>query len=83
MDGVGQNPLDVRIVVGGAGLMPGLEIKDLPISSCKCASASENRSTFKPSEKNHIIRFWDGKRLTIEFFIRKINDLWNSFRDWV
>ena len=79
MNCIPDYPLHVRIVKGLAGLVSGLEIKDLARAAKEAATASEDVSVLKPRAKHESIGLRNKEGLTIQLLFVKAKALGNAF----
>ena len=49
---IGDNALDLRVIVGRIGLMPGTEVKYASVAAIPCAPTAENFTSGEPGEKD-------------------------------
>ena len=82
-DGVADDRLYLRNVVGGEGLVAGLEVEDLAVAAIKETARTEHLATRVRADEEHLVGGRDGEGLAVGLLGGQSDDAVNAARDGV
>ena len=66
-DAVGEDALDMGVVVDGERLVTGTKVEDFPFAALEGAAAAEDLSSFEPADEDQFVGCGDIEELAVHF----------------